>query len=383
MASICLYFQIHQPYRLRPYPVFEIGKQTPYFDQAENRRILELNSRNSYEPILKIIERLISEYPNDFKVCLSITGTAIEQLAAWQPTILERLKRLAKTGAVEFLAETYYHTLAFEYSRPEFVRQIQLHADKIGSLFGQKPTVFRNTELIFHNPMAYFLSQQGYKGLLLEGTAQVLDGKNSHAAYHAIHLPGFSLIPRNADLSEDLNVRFFDPTWEHFPLDTYRFAELLAGKPQDPICLGMHLELYQYSADERSAFLDFLASFPKELMKQGHSFTTPSELIENISPTEFLDIPYKTSWKGNDKNSNPWMGNSRQREALRKVYEMESAVKESENEGLIEDWSYLQSSDHFFKMATSETGDFSSAANDAYIHFMNLIADFQIRLRNA
>lgn len=383
MASICLYFQIHQPYRIRPYSVFEIGKHTPYFDQAENRRILELNSRISYEPILKIIEQLITEHHKDFRVCLSITGTAIEQLAAWQPTILERLKRLAKTGAVEFLAETYYHTLAFEYSRPEFVRQIQLHAYKIGALFGQKPTVFRNTELIFHNPMAYFLSQQGYKGLLLEGTAQALAGKNPHTGYHAIHMPEFPLLPRDIDLSEDLSVRFFDPSWEHFPLNEYRFAELLAGNQKDRICLGMNMEDFNYPEEDRSAFLDFLAAFPKELIKQGHSFNTPSELLENLTPTESLDIPYKTSWKGNDKNANPWMGNSRQREALRKVYEMESMVKESKNEELIEDWSYLQSSDHFFKMANSETGGFSDAANEAYIHFMNLIADFQIRLRNA
>lgn len=390
MLPICLFFQIHQPLRVRPYSVFEIGKHTPYFDQAENRRILAQTCEDSYDPSLRILEKLILSYGQNFKVSLSISGTALEQLEAWQPQVLERLKRLAKTGAVEFLSETYYHSFAFEYSRPEFLRQILLHTEKIESVFGQKPRVFKNSSLLFHNPMAYFLKQQGYKGIMTEAAPQILHGRHPNRLFHSVHLPDFALLLRNAGLSEDLGFRFSDKDWEHYPLTGDSFADIISRQEGDSICLGMDLaQMGNYHSSESGIF-EFLADFPGKLIARGHTFMTASELIDSASPGHSLDVPYPISWGGDSKDENFAMGNSRQQEALRKIYEMESMVMESKHVGLIQDWSYLQASDHFQNMNQQvshharfepQENDSMSFAEKSYTHFLNLVADFQISLR--
>lgn len=390
MPSFCLFFQIHQPLRIRPYSVFEIGKHTPYFDQAENRRILTQNSQHSYDPSLRILEKLILTHGQAFKIGLSVSGTAIEQLETWQPQVLERLKRLAKTGSVEFLAETYYHSFAFEYSRPEFFRQLNLHAEKVFATFGQKPLVFKNTELLFHNPMAYYLQQKGYKGLITEGASHILGGNHPNRLYHAVHLPDFALVLRNVGLSDDIGVRFSEENWEHYPLTGDSFADLIGRQEGEQVCVGMDLTQIGEHQQAESGIFDFLADFPSKLLERGHRFMTPSELISSQAPGVSLDVPYPVSWGGHSKDQSFAMGNSRQKEALRKIYEMESMVKESNDPRIIQDWSYLQASDHFRNMnkhatpaagTKQEEGNTPASPDESYMHFLNLIADFQISLR--
>lgn len=389
MAKICFYFQLHQPLRIRPFSVFEIGTHTPYFDQAENRRILEAVSRNSYLPFLAILEKLAQDEETGFKAAFSLSGMIIEQLEAWQPDVIEGFKGLAKAEAAEFLAETYYHSLAFEFSRAEFQRQIDMQAEKIHDLFGQSPGVFRNTELLFHNPMAFFLKQAGYKGQIVEGAAQLMQGKSSNQLYHAMHMPDYPLITRNFSLSDDLAFRFSDKDWELFPLSAESFADLIDQQDGKHICIALDFESFGEHQSADTGIFDFFAALPKELKARGHEFVFPSELIETETPRAPLDAYRPVSWADQEKDDSAWMGNSRQREALRKVYELEGIVKESQDQGLLQTWSYLQCSDHFYYMADKSGSDQEvhqhfnpfESEEKAYMHFMNLIADFQISLR--
>ncbi|MEL6252377.1 MAG: glycoside hydrolase family 57 protein [Bacteroidota bacterium] len=389
MAKICFYFQLHQPLRIRPFSIFEIGTHTPYFDQAENRRILEKVSRNSYRPFLSILEALRRDPDIDFKLAFSLSGLLIEQLEAWQNDIVERLNGLAKSGAAEFLSETYYHSLAFEFSREEFRRQIHMHAEKIRDLFEQEPKVFRNTELLFHNPMAYFLKKEGFKGQIIEGAAHVMQGRSSNRLYHAMHLPDYTLITRNFALSDDLAFRFSDKNWEHYPLTVERFADLIDQQDGKHLCIAMDFESFGEHQSAETGIFEFFKALPKELKARGHEFVFPSELMELEKAQDSIDVYHPVSWADQEKDASAWMGSPRQKEALRKVYELEGIVKESQDQGHLQTWSYLQCSDHFYYMADKEGSDQQvhqhfnpfESEQKAYMHFMNLVADFQISLR--
>ena len=143
MASVCFYFQIHQPRRLRRYSVFDAGDD--YFDDDRNERIMHKVAGKCYLPATRLLLDLVRRHEGRFRIAYSVTGSVIEQFRRWCPEMIDLLQALASTGHVEFLAETYYHSLAFLYSHSEFSEQIQLHERLVKDLFGQEPKVFRNT----------------------------------------------------------------------------------------------------------------------------------------------------------------------------------------------------------------------------------------------
>lgn len=390
MADICFYFQLHQPLRIRPYSIFDVGSHSPYFHMSENREILERVSQRSYQPGLLMMQKLMADADLDFKASFSLSGMLIEQLEAWRMDVIDQFKELRQTDQVEFLGESYYHSLAFEFSRSEFRRQIKLHKEKIKDLFDFEVQVFRNTELIYHNPLAFFLKQEGFKGLITEGTNPALRDQPPNQLFHAVHLADFPIILRNFYLSDDIAFRFSDTNWEHFPLSAEKFTEFVGNQSGELICIALDFESFGEHQDAATGIFSFFEQLIYLLKEAGHRFVLPSDLLER-KPKAFFDAPSAVSWADKEKDVSAWMGNSRQKEALRKIYELESTVSEKEDPIVMQNWSYLQASDHFYYMSTKKGSDASVhqhfnpflSPKEAYLNYMNIIADFQISLTSA
>ncbi|MDX2247257.1 MAG: glycoside hydrolase family 57 protein [Bacteroidia bacterium] len=392
MPSVCLYFQVHQPYRLRPQSVFHIGSHHKYWNKRLNQSVLNRVVEHCYLPANEVILSQIQKHEGRFRVAYSLSGVLIEQLENQHPAVLDSFRRLADTGCVEFLAETYYHSLSFLYQREEFLRQVLLHRDKIKSFFGQEPRVFRNTELIYQNHLAFFVSQMGYAGILAEGTQEGLYGRSPNYLYHPTHLEKTKLLLRNYALSDDVSFRFGDRKWIHFPLHTDVYAGWIASQHGEVVCIGMDYETFGEHHKESSGILKFLEALPKAVLQTGGiDFQTPSQIFEKYATHGVYDASRFQSWAGTDKDITPWLGNEMQEEAMQKIYALGAIVREKNSPELTREWSLLQTSDHFYYMATKTGAEANVHAHfspwkspyDAYICFMSALADFQIKLRKA
>ncbi|MEZ4828515.1 MAG: glycoside hydrolase family 57 protein [Bacteroidia bacterium] len=389
MPSVCLYFQVHQPYRLRPYSVFHIGSHHKYWNKRQNESLLKRISDHCYLPANQTILSAIEKHKGKFRVAYSLSGSVLEQLENFRPDVLDSFRRLAQTGCVEFLAETYYHSLSFLFDREEFFRQLTLHKSKIQELLGQSPSVFRNTELIYQNHLGFYISQLGYSGIIAEGTQAGLHGRSPHYLYHPPHYNKIKLLLRNYALSDDLGFRFGDRNWAHYPLHTDVFAGWLASQQGEVICLGLDYETFGEHHKADTGILGFLEALPEAVLQTGNlDFLTPSEVFARYEAKGSFDASRFQSWAGTDKDISPWKGNEMQEEALEKVYGLRQQVLEKNTPEILREWSLLQTSDHFYYMATREGADANVHAHfspwkspfDAYIHYMNVITDFQIKL---
>ena len=389
MASICFYFQAHQPFRLRPYSFFTMGSHEEYFDQAFNREILERVSDRCYLPTNKVLLRLIEKYPKQFKVSFSLTGTLLDQLEAWRPDVIESFQALAKTGQVEFLAETYYHSLAYLFSKREFVIQVRQLERRIFELFGQKPKVFRNTELIYHNELAPFISGLGFQGMLCEGVNSLLLGRSPNYVYSAVDTPNFSLLLKNHTLSDDLAFRFADPHWSEFPLTPSKYTSWMdqAGAERDVINLFMDYETFGEHHDEtETGIRKFFQAFVDQVIHHPNlDFTIPSETINRYRAKSVYDAPDFTSWADQERDLSAWLGNPLQIETARRIYAIEDDLKDT-NPALLDRWRRLQSSDHFYYMSRKEGSDgevhayFShySSPQAAFSNYSNVLNDIEL-----
>ena len=390
MPAVCLYFQVHQPFRLHPYSVFQVGKNQKYWDKRLNKSILNRVADNCYLPANQALLEEIDRHEGKVKASFSLSGVLIEQLEMWRPDVLESFQKLAKTGCVDFLSETYYHSLAFLYSREEFFRQIIKHREKIWHYFQQDSRVFRHTELIYNDHLAYFLSQMGYKMTLVEGVDQALRDRSPNEIYAPPHIPEFCLLPRNYHLSDDIAFRFSDPNWSHYPLEAGNFANWLNHQPGTSINLFMDYETIGEHQNVKTGILEFFRQLPGEIAKFPNlEMKTPDELIQEERSKEPFYASEYVSWADAERDISAWQGNEMQKEALQKVFELESTILATQEEELIREWSLLQTSDHFYYMSTKSRTDggvhnyfnpFSSPFA-AYRHFMNVIADFQLKLR--
>lgn len=396
MLTVCPYFHVHQPYRVKRYRVFDIGNDNQYFnDNGEsdlnNRKIVEKVANKSYRPTNRILEELLRNHP-DFRFALSFSGTALDQFEEFAPDVLESFKRLIATGRVEVLADTYYHSLAFFYSVPEFERQVALHARRINDLFGVTPRVFRNTELSYRNDLAKWCEDNGYLGIMAEGWDKYLGWRSPNYVYQPAGCNRIKVLLKNYKLSDDLAFRFGNRGWESWPLNAETYASWIHAHHGDgqTINLFMDYETFGEHQWEDTGIFDFLRAMPEMIKRHPDtSFKTPSETIMAYDPIGEYDVPDVLTWADTDRDLTAWTGNDIQRDALYKIYALEDAVLATGDAHLIEQWRKLQTSDHFYYMCTKWSADgdvhayFSPYRSpyDAYIAFMNALSDLELRVR--
>ncbi len=389
MAAVCFYFQVHQPYRLRRYTVFDTDPH--YFDEHKNAEICRKVAQKCYLPANKILLENLRKHEGKFRVAFSMTGLALEQFESYAPEVIGSFQELAATGMVEFLDETYHHSLSFLYSRDEFRAQIEKHRKKTSELFGQEPRVFRNTELIYNNDLAQFVSHMGYGGVISEGVDRILGDRSPNRLYRPPHAGKLKLLVKNYRLSDDIAFRFSNRNWEHWPLTAEKFGGFvdLVDGAQNVCDLFMDYETFGEHQWEETGILEFLGKLPGELLKRGHRFLTPGQVVDEVEVAGELDMPHMTSWADTERDLSAWLGNAMQSNALRELYQLEGPLKEKGDEQLLDDWRRLTSSDHFYYMCTKHWADGAvhkyfrpyESPYDSYINFMNVLDNIQARVR--
>jgi alpha-amylase len=393
--AIVLYLHVHQPFRIRHYTIFDSGVNHDYFDGAyedptSNERIAHKVAEKSYLPTNARLLKLLQENP-EFKLSLSITGTVLEQLEQWAPEALKSFQELTATGRVEIVGETYHHSLAFFYSRAEFERQVKMHADKVWEVFGQKPKVFRNTELCYNNDVAYWADQAGYKAILAEGWDPVLGWRSPNYVYRPAYTENIRLLMKNYRLSDDIAFRFGNRSWSEWPLTADKFAGWLGDEQKATnFNLFMDYETFGEHQWHETGIFDFLSHLPKQWLQKNkhHTFMTVSEAADTFEPVDYVDVPQTVTWADTERDLSAWLGNSMQTGSIQALYDLEDRVLGTNDLSLIDDWRRLTTSDHFYYMCTKYFNDgdihayFSpyKTPYEAYMNFMNAYRDVQFRL---
>lgn len=388
MKAICFYFQIHQPFRLKRYRFFDIGHDHYYYDDFLNDDIVTRIAHQSYIPAAETLLRMIEH--DGFKCSIAITGVAIEQFEQYVPEFIDLLRKLAETGKVEFLATPYAHSLASLFDPEEFVQQTQVLCDKLHSLFGVKPKVFRNTELIYSDEIAPQIQAMGFKGCLTEGAKHILGWKSPDYVYSAASAPKLKLLLKNDRFSDDIAVRFSDPSWDAFPLNADTYINWIASTPADEqiVNLCLNMETFGTMHPASTGIFQFLEALPRFAKERGIQFWTPSEAISKLKAVDMLSVGHAISAADEARDTSAWLGNNLQREALDKLYAVGERVRLCEDRRLKQDWWYLQGSDHFYYMSTKHFADGAAHSSfspyetpyAAFTNYMNVLADFLVRV---
>jgi len=391
MRFINLCFQVHQPFRLRTYRFFNIGHDHQYYDEYENRQIIRRVAERSYIPANKMMVDLLREYGTSFKVSFSVSGPAIEQLLHYAPEVIHGFQSLASTGCVEFLAETYPHSLASLGNQAEFLKQVIKHRDRIDDLFGQKPSTFRNTELIYNDTIGKEVAELGFTTMLTEGAKHILGWKSPNFLYCSAVNPKLKLLLRNFRLSDDIIFRFSNRAWSEWPVTTEKFVSWLKKLPENEEVVNLFLN-YETLGEQQwkeTGIFDFFYNLPKTVFSNSdYLFTTPSELNQKLQPVAPISVKFPISWADAEKDLTAWLGNELQDEAFGKLYAIEKQVHSCNKPDVLRDWERLQTSDHFYYMCTKwfSDGDVHKYYNpypspyEAFINYMNVLSDFFIRV---
>lgn len=392
MKTVCFYFQVHQPWRLKTYRFFQMGNDHNYLDDFTNRAIMQKVARECYLPMNALLLSLIEENKGAFKCSFSITGSAIEQFKVYAPEVLESFKKLAETGCVEFLGETYSHSLSSLYSVDEFKQEVKLHTQMLKAEFGVKPTAFRNTELIYSDDIAKAVEGMGFKTMLAEGAKHILGWKSPNFVYTDAVDNKLRLLLRNYKLSDDIAFRFSNEGWPEWPLTADKYAGWIAEETGDVVNLFMDYETFGEHQKASTGIFDFMKALPKALLATGEvEFATVSEAAKKLQPVAVLHSPHAMSWADEERDVTAWLGNDLQNEAFAKLYALAPKVKKAKNKDFEYVWHFMQNSDHFYYMATKwfSDGDVHSyfnpygSAYEAFINYMNVLADFDIELTKA
>lgn len=392
MRTICLYFQIHQPFRLKRYRFFDIGNEDYYYDDYSNDAILQRVIKKSYLKSNKIIADIIKEHKENFRVTFSISGPALDQFELYAPEVLESFKKLAKTGQVEFLSETDSHSLASLINKTDFENQVNAHRQKIMKYFNQTPTLLKNTELIYSDNIAAWATEMGFEGMVTEGAKQILGWKSPNYLYCSAVNPRLKLLLRNFKLSDDLSFRFSNKTWSEYPLTTEKFARWLnhIDPKEENINILIDYETFGGRQPEESGIFEFFKHLPSAILKHTNfTFSTPSEVIKNLQPIASISVPSPISWADEERDITAWLGNDLQKEAFQKLYQLRDYIAECTDKKILTNWKYLQTADHFHYMSTKFFSDRPTYAYvnpyespyEAFINYMNVLADFTIRVK--
>ncbi len=397
MPSVCFYFQVHQPYRVKRYRAFDIGHDEHYFNDASdsdtnNQKILKKVAAKCYLPTNQVMLDLLNRHP-DFKISYSLSGVFIEQCEKFAPEVIESFQKLAATGRVEFLGETYYHSLAALYSVPEFERQVIMHREKIRKLFGVEPKVFRNTELIYNNDIARLAKQLGFVAVIAEGADHILNWRSPNFVYQPKGHTNMRLLLKNYRLSDDIAFRFSSRDWADWPLSADKFAHWLSAVngSGDVVNLFMDYETFGEHQWADTGIFDFLAALPEAVYRHpDNHFVTVSEAADKHEPIAEIDAPHHFSWADTERDLSAWLSNSMQKDAAKRIYGLEELVRGTGDKKLIDNWRKLQTSDHFYYMCTKwfADGDVHKYFNpyespyEAFIAYMNAVHDLELRANN-
>ncbi len=386
-----MYFQVHQPVRLRKYHFFDIGKNNDYYDDFANRTYTRKIADRCYLPANRVILELIKKYGKNFKVAFSITGLAIEQFQKYAPEVIDSFKELAATGSVEFLAETYSHSLACLVDEAEFKRQVKRHSEVMKDLFGMKPVTFRNTELVYSDEIGEMVANMGYTTMLTEGARHILGWKSPNYLYTNSINPKLRLLLKNFRLSDDIAFRFSDQNWDQWPLTAEKYVSWLTAADGEIVNLFMDYETFGEHQSAGTGIFDFLAALPGQVFANSDfEFLTPKEAAAKHQPVAPLHVPYPISWADEERDLTAWLGNELQNEAFEELYKTREKVNALKDETLIHDYNCLQASDHFYYMCTKlfADGDIHSyftpyaTPYEAFINYMNVLSDFILRVDN-
>ncbi|MHC4482207.1 MAG: glycoside hydrolase family 57 protein [Planctomycetota bacterium] len=389
MASICFYFQVHQPLRLRHYTVFD--KNDQYFDDYKNASICKKVANKCYLPANRLLLDIIRRLQGRFKIAYSITGVLLEQLQRYAPEVISTFDALVETGCVEFLAETYYHSLSFLYSRDEFVEQVKKHSETIRSFFGQEPRIFRNTELIYNNDLAGLVESMGnFEAIMTEGADHILGYRSPNFVYRPKGCSKLKLLLKNYSLSDDIAFRFSNRDWPEWPLTAEKFARWISNVNGNGnvVNLFMDYETFGEHQWKDTGIFDFMRHLPGQILKHpDNDFKTPSEIVQSYEAVDTVDVPHLISWADTERDLSAWLGNAMQSNAIHELYQLEKKIKKAGDEKIIADWRRLQTSDHFYYMCTKyfADGDVHKYFNpygspyDSYINFMNVLDNLQNR----
>src|SRR5512133_211262 len=391
MRTICLYFQIHQPFRLKRYRFFNIGNDHYYYDDYLNESIISRIAERSFLQANKVISQMIKEFGSQFKVAFSISGVTLDQFELYAPEVIESFVKLSKTGSVEFLAETYSHSLVALKNKDEFIKQVNDHRDKIKQLFNQEPKVFRNTELIYSDKIGADVAEMGFTTMLTEGARHVLGWKSPNYMYCNSINPRLKVLLRNFRISDDLAFRFSNKAWSEYPLTAEKFAGWLKklDKKEETVNLFIDYETFGEHQWMESGIFDFLRALPRAIYQSTNfSFSTPGEIASQLLPISTISVPYPISWADEERDLTAWLGNELQVDAFNRLYSLTDKVHRCADDKIQKDWRYLQSSDHFYYMSTKffTTGATQAYFNpyenpyEAYINYMNVLSDFSIRV---
>lgn len=391
MRSICFYFQVHQPFRLKKYRFFDIGNDHSYYNDYENRTIMRKVAEKCYLPANQLFLDLVNEYGDNFKISYSLSGTVIDQFELYAPDVLESFQKLFATGRVELLDETYSHSLSALRPEDVFEYQVNRHRKKVKELFGLQPKIFRNTELIYSDEIGEKVAKLGYEGMLTEGARHIMGWKSPNYLYCNAINPKLKLLLKNFKLSDDIAFRFSNSAWDEYPLTAEKYVSWLnAIDPNEEVInLFMDYETFGEHQWKETGIFDFMRALPEKVFKYSdYQFHTPSEVVAKHNPVGVLNVPYPISWADEERDLTAWLGNELQNEAFENLYKLFERVKELDDPELWRDWLYLQTSDHFYYMCTKwfSDGDVHKYFNpysspyEAFINYMNILSDFRIRL---
>lgn len=394
MKYICLYFQIHQPFRLRRYNFFDIGNNHYYYDDYLNESIIHRVSSKCYLPTNKILLDLIKKHGNKLKLCFSISGTAIEQFLLYSPEVIESFKKLAAYENVEFLAETYSHSLVALKDKEEFKRQVSLHSQLIKKYFNKETSVFRNTELIYSDDIGKTVAELGFSGILTEGAKQILGWKSPNYLYCNPIEPRLKLLLKNYRLSDDIAFRFSNKSWKEYPLTPEKYTKWLndTDEKDEIINLFMDYETFGEHHWKETKIFEFLKELPTTILSHENlSFITPSEAINKLQPISSIHVPFPISWADEERDTTAWLGNPLQEDAFNRLYALKEKVDSCDDPIIKKNWDYLQTSDHFYYMSTKYLSDGEvhsyftpfKSPYDAYINYMNIISDYIIKINKS
>jgi alpha-amylase len=396
VPAVCLYFQVHQPLRVKKYRVFDIGHDHSYFNDASesnlnNEKVLKKVARKSYLPANNLLLKLLKKH-HKLKLNYSFSGVLLSQVEKFAPEVLESFKKLIETGRVEILSETYHHSLAFFYSKNEFEKQVNLHRKLIEKNFKVKPDVFRNTELAYTNELGKWADRFGYKAILAEGWDKVLGWRSPNYVYRPKGAKNIKLLLKNYKLSDDIAFRFSEKSWKSWPLTAEKFGAWISAinGSGDLVNIFMDYEtLGEHQWAEHGIF-DFLEKMPEEILKHPDNyFVTLSEAASKHPVRDEIDVPNILTWADTERDLSAWTGNSIQSSAIEFIYKLEDKVLATRNRKIIDDWRRLQTSDHFYYMCTKwfADGDVHKYFNpydspyDAFISFMNAARDLELRVK--
>ena len=389
MASVCFYFQVHQPLRLRRYSVFDTDRD--YFDDFRNAEICRKVATKCYLPVTKLLREMIHQHAGRFRIAFSITGCAIEQFQKYTPEVVEAFQALAATGCVEFLSETYYHSLAFLFSPQEFRDQLDIHRAAMKRLFNQEPRVFRNTELVYNNDLARLAAEMGYDGILTEGADHVLKERSPNFLYTAPGAERLKVLLKNYRLSDDIAFRFSNRAWERWPLTAEKFAACIDQIHGNGNVCNLFLDLETFGEHQwaETGIFEFLRYLPMHVLAQPYNdFLTPSQVLARYPAIGEIDVPQTISWADTERDLSAWLGNAMQTNAMHELFKLEKSLKAHGDPDLLADWRMLTCSDHFYYMCTKYWSDgdvhkyFSpyESPYDSYINFMNVLDNIKARL---